>query len=69
MCGTAFSRGMMMTNTMMSITKTHEELMQELLDEVRETRRYAEELHRSFTRVTHLIEEALLSENTKQDDQ
>jgi hypothetical protein len=58
----------MTVNMMMGITKTHEELMKELLTEVQEQRRYVEELHQSFTRVTSLVE-TLLSQNTEPEDQ
>ena len=35
--------------------KTQEELLEELLDEVRQTRRYAEAMHQSSTRIIDIV--------------
>jgi len=42
-----------------SMVKTQEEMLEELLTEVQQTRRYAERLHQSSTRVISLVKEML----------
>jgi len=42
--------------------KTQEELLQELLEEVRETRRYVVAVHKSSQEVKKLVEELLVKE-------
>lgn len=41
------------------MVKTQEELLEELLEEVRQTRRYAEEMHASSTYTIRLVERIL----------